>query len=364
MAETQPGAAQGVPPEDIKDAGKQTPQKKGRGNLTLVEGTGAGKDSAQKTPPAEEKPRVKIPLRERIMLLRAKIVSSALSGARRAASLLMPRGAGLWIIFAIVSALIFFGSLQFAGVFSPKTFVAGTVNKARKIEVKDKLKGKVSRAVQVAKGGFQVIGKGLSQLKKIPAFFAGSYQNYKSWKKQREMDMLARWGKKLRFDQQKLNEAQKGLEKQKTNLSKQEDEIKSGKIKISQEEQRLVQFREELKKKEKELIKKQQQKEETNVTAEKKVAAGEKTEAVSQKENLAQIERLADIYRNMPPDQAADIVKEIDDDLVIAIFSQMKERNVARIMGEMEPQKAAELTKKMSGMSTPSAAPSAPVQQP
>lgn len=366
MAETRPGP--GIeplePPKDQKNTDKQLSQKRGRGNLTLVDGAGKDQPQSQQLS-AEEKQRVKLPLGARIALLRQRLVSSALTGARRGASALKPTGIGVWILFALVSLLIFFGSLQFAGVFNPGMFVAGTVTKARKIDVRDKLKGKTQRAVEITKGGIRVIAAGLSQLKKIPAFFAASYQNYKAWKKEREKDKLAQWNKKLRFDQQKINQDKEGLNKQRANLLKQEDEIKSEKIKSSQEEQRLIQFREELKKKEKELIKKQPQKEEKKVTEKKNegggtVAAGAENEAP--KENLAKIERLADIYKNMPPDQAAEIVKEMDDDLVLAIFEQMKEKNVARIMAEMEPQKAAKLSKKMSvtGGAEPPAAASKP----
>ncbi len=352
MAETRPGAEPLEPQKEAKTKDSQTQllPKKGRGNLTLVDG--AGKDQPQSQPPAEEKQRVKLPLGARIAHLRQKLISSALSGARRGASALKPTGIGVWILFALVSLLIFFGSLQFAGVFNPGVFVAGTVTKARKIDVKDKLKDKAQRAVEITKGGIRVIAEGLSQFKKIPAFFALSYQNYKAWKKEREKDKLAQWNKKLRFDQHKINQDKEGLNKQTANLHKQEDEIKSEKIKFSQEEQRLIQFRESLKKKEKELIKKQPQKEEKKVTEKKKESVGTVTavaENEAPKEDLAKIERLADIYKNMPPDIAAEILKDMDDDLAIAIFEQMKEKNVAHIMAEMEPQKAAALTKKMSG---------------
>lgn len=346
------------PPAEAGKQDKQPAPAAQKGQAVNVKGVGpaSGSQTEQPSPSPDEKPRVKLSIPERIALIRGKIVSGALSLVQRAGGVFKPGGAGMWVLFVIVSLLIFFGSLQFAGVFNPKTFVTDTVKTARKIEVKDTLKTKTQRAVEITKGGFSVIGRGFTQFQKIPAFFAVSYQKYKSWKKQREMDILARREKKLRFEQSKLNQDKKGLEKQKTNLLKQEDEVKAEKIKTLQEQKRLEQFRDELKKREKTLAKTKVKEEEQSVAVEgvkKKEAKTSSQGVVNEKnedeESLASIERLADIYKNMPPDQAAEIVKEIDDDLVMAIFAQMKERNVARIIGEMEPQKAAEITKKMSG---------------
>lgn len=283
------------------------------------------------------------------VLVRGKIIAPALSALKKLLSLLKPTGPMLWVLFVLASLLVFFGSLQLAGVFNPGEIVQTTKLTVKKVNIKDAVASKAKRAVSIAKGGFSTAGGGLSQLKKIPVFFSSSYSGYKAWKKERQKDRLVLQQKNLHFEQKKIAQAQKGLEKQSANLKEQEDKINARKITLLQEEQRLAQFKEELKKREKALLKKQQQKPQEKVKA-KGAAKGESAEkAEPEKLNLENIVRLSDIYKNMPPDQAAEVVKEMDDELVIAIFMQMKERTVARIMGEMEPQKAAALSKKMSG---------------
>ncbi len=61
-------------------------------------------------------------------------------------------------------------------------------------------------------------------------------------------------------------------------------------------------------------------------------------------------QKLALYYSNMSPDQAAAILQNLDDQTVIAIFMRMKDASVAICLMKMDPKRAAELSRKMTGL--------------
>ncbi len=59
------------------------------------------------------------------------------------------------------------------------------------------------------------------------------------------------------------------------------------------------------------------------------------------------VSKLARIYNGMKPQEAADAMASLDDDLTVAILQKMDESNAAKTLGKMEPDKTARLTKLM-----------------
>lgn len=61
-------------------------------------------------------------------------------------------------------------------------------------------------------------------------------------------------------------------------------------------------------------------------------------------EEKKRITRLARIYENMKPEQAANALVNVDWDTTVLIFQRMSEDSVAQILAKMEPEAAAQLT--------------------
>ncbi|MEM5771059.1 MAG: magnesium transporter MgtE, partial [Bacillota bacterium] len=61
------------------------------------------------------------------------------------------------------------------------------------------------------------------------------------------------------------------------------------------------------------------------------------------------ISRLARLYGNMKPEEAAPIMKELDDDLVVTLLRKMEDEQAAKILSAMEAQRAARLTRLLAG---------------
>jgi hypothetical protein len=79
----------------------------------------------------------------------------------------------------------------------------------------------------------------------------------------------------------------------------------------------------------------------------KPVASPETAEALAKAkaEEDKKISRVARLYSNMKPEEAAPIMKELDDDLVVTILKKMEDEQAAKILTAMEPQRAAKLTR-------------------
>ena len=61
-------------------------------------------------------------------------------------------------------------------------------------------------------------------------------------------------------------------------------------------------------------------------------------------EEKKRVTRLARIYENMKPEQAANALVNVDWDTTVLIFQRMSEDSVAQILAKMEPEAAAQLT--------------------
>ncbi|HCB94176.1 MAG TPA: magnesium transporter MgtE [Selenomonas sp.] len=59
------------------------------------------------------------------------------------------------------------------------------------------------------------------------------------------------------------------------------------------------------------------------------------------------ISKLARLYNEMKPQEAADAMASLDDDLTVSILQSMDEGNAAKTLAKMEPEKTARLTKLM-----------------
>jgi flagellar motility protein MotE (MotC chaperone) len=59
--------------------------------------------------------------------------------------------------------------------------------------------------------------------------------------------------------------------------------------------------------------------------------------------------KLVDLYSNMKPKQAADVIASINEDLAVEILAKMKKKNAAEIMNLLPPDKARALSEKYTG---------------
>ena len=66
-----------------------------------------------------------------------------------------------------------------------------------------------------------------------------------------------------------------------------------------------------------------------------------------QKARTDQLKKLAEYYSSMKVKQAAAIMAELDDEIIIGILTNMGSETAAEIIGELDPVEAAVLTKKM-----------------
>lgn len=70
----------------------------------------------------------------------------------------------------------------------------------------------------------------------------------------------------------------------------------------------------------------------------------EEQRAKREAEEKKRVTRLARIYENMKPEQAANALVNVDWDTTVLIFQRMSEESVAQILAKMEPEAAAQLT--------------------
>lgn len=66
-----------------------------------------------------------------------------------------------------------------------------------------------------------------------------------------------------------------------------------------------------------------------------------------QAEDNKRISKLARLYGQMKPQEAAGILEELDDDMVVAIFQKMDESQTAKILAAFTPDRSASLTRLM-----------------
>lgn len=73
----------------------------------------------------------------------------------------------------------------------------------------------------------------------------------------------------------------------------------------------------------------------------------EKQAKIKQQEEAKRISKLARLYAGMKPDEAIAIMKELDDPVIIAIFSKMEEEQVSKILALFDSKRAARLSQDM-----------------
>lgn len=61
------------------------------------------------------------------------------------------------------------------------------------------------------------------------------------------------------------------------------------------------------------------------------------------------VTKLVDLYSNMKPKQAADVIGTINEDLAVEVLAKMKKKNAAEIMNLLSPDKARALSEKYTG---------------
>jgi len=69
-------------------------------------------------------------------------------------------------------------------------------------------------------------------------------------------------------------------------------------------------------------------------------------------ENLG---KLAKLYESMKAPDAAKIISQLNNDLIIQIVSRMKDKSAAKLLAALDSQRAAELTRRMSLIKNPKA---------
>jgi len=72
-----------------------------------------------------------------------------------------------------------------------------------------------------------------------------------------------------------------------------------------------------------------------------------KQQKAQQAETAKRISKLARLYGNMKPDEAAPILSKLDDATVLAILGKMEEEQVSKLMPLLDAQRAANLTQMM-----------------
>lgn len=64
------------------------------------------------------------------------------------------------------------------------------------------------------------------------------------------------------------------------------------------------------------------------------------------------VNKLVEVYSNMKPKQAAEIIATLNEDLAVEVMGRMKKQNAAAILNLLEPQKAQVLSEKYTGYKT------------
>lgn len=130
--------------------------------------------------------------------------------------------------------------------------------------------------------------------------------------------------------------------KVKADIEKQLSFIEEEKNKIQSEWQNIEKAKAELKAQETKL---------QNIEQELELQKNELNSSMQKvQDNLQNVKDIAGYYELMEPDNAAKILSEMDNDLVIQIFKNMKRDSVSLILASMDPKKAGQITLIMSGI--------------
>jgi len=111
---------------------------------------------------------------------------------------------------------------------------------------------------------------------------------------------------------------------------------------LAEREKRVVELEEKLQQQKLELDEKLKQLDQ----ARRDIASKLETRVTQDQEN---IEKLVGVYSNMKPQNAAQVISKLDDELAISVLRKMKKQDAGAIMNYMDPQKTKVLSEKYSG---------------
>lgn len=120
------------------------------------------------------------------------------------------------------------------------------------------------------------------------------------------------------------------------------EKLQQRKAELDLREKELAELEEELQKQKVELDKRIQQLEETR----DQIAQILKDRVQMDQEK---VNKLIELYSNMKPKQAADIIGSLNEDLAVEVLAKMKKKNAAEIMNLLPPEKARVLSEKYTG---------------
>lgn len=120
------------------------------------------------------------------------------------------------------------------------------------------------------------------------------------------------------------------------------EKLKQRKEELDMREKELVELEEELQKQKVELDKRIQQLEEMR---------GQIAQVLKERVEVDQekVNKLVELYSNMKPKQAADVIGTINEDLAVEVLAKMKKKSAAEIMNLLPPEKARVLSEKYTG---------------
>lgn len=118
--------------------------------------------------------------------------------------------------------------------------------------------------------------------------------------------------------------------------------LKQRKEELDLREKELAELEEELQRQKVELDKRIQQLEE--MRGQIATVLKERVEVDQEK-----VTKLVDLYSNMKPKQAADVIGSINEDLAVEVLAKMKKKSAAEIMNLLDPAKARILSEKYTG---------------
>lgn len=120
------------------------------------------------------------------------------------------------------------------------------------------------------------------------------------------------------------------------------EKLKQRKLELDMREKELAELEEELQKQKVELDKRIAQLEQTR---------GQIAQILKDRVDVDQekVNKLVDLYSNMKPKQAADVIGSINEDLAVEVLAKMKKKNAAEIMNLLPPEKARVLSEKYTG---------------
>lgn len=120
------------------------------------------------------------------------------------------------------------------------------------------------------------------------------------------------------------------------------DKLKQRKEELDMREKELAQLEEELQRQKVELDKRIVQLEEMR---------GQIAQVLKDRVEVDQekVNKLVELYSNMKPKQAADVIGSIHEDLAVEVLAKMKKKNAAEIMNLLPPEKARTLSEKYTG---------------